>query len=152
MNKERMQIIVDRIEANPACWKQSSWHCGTSHCLAGHAQIDSGANPDNNTVRRDARMWLDLSLSEANYLFAGTRTIEDFKAALTDSYDRAGYDRDVYDRAGYDRDGYNRAGYDRDGYNRAGYDRDVYDRAGYDRDGYDRDDLDKNNKPKPDSV
>ena len=37
----RLRAIVDRIKADPSCWDQSRWHCGTSHCIAGHAQLDA---------------------------------------------------------------------------------------------------------------
>src|SRR3990167_6733018 len=29
--------ILDRIEANPKCFDMADWHCGTTHCRAGHA-------------------------------------------------------------------------------------------------------------------
>ena len=29
--------ILARIEANPACFDMRNWHCGTTHCRAGHA-------------------------------------------------------------------------------------------------------------------
>ena len=29
--------ILARIEANPACFDMRTWHCGTTHCRAGHA-------------------------------------------------------------------------------------------------------------------
>lgn len=95
MNKENYKKVLDLIEANPECWKQTSWHCRTQHCFAGHAQILSGKMANDDTVRRDARIFLDLSKPEADYFFAGERTLEDF---------RAGYDRAGYKSAGYDRD------------------------------------------------
>jgi hypothetical protein len=134
MNRENYRKVLDQIEAHPETWNQSFWHCGTTHCFAGWAQILSGKPADDGTVRRDARIYLDLSLIEADYLFAPQRTLDDL---------RDGYNRDGYNRAGLDRDGYNRAGYNRDGYNRDGLDRDGLDRAGYDRDG-----LDIDNHPK----
>jgi hypothetical protein len=159
MNLANWKLVIDQIKANPSCWKQSSWHCGTSHCFGGWAQILSGKPADENTVRRDARVFLEISRTDADYYFSGDRIIEDFEWPLTDEakdndgYDRAGYNRDGYDRAGYDRAGYDRAGYDRAGYDCAGYDRagydcDGYDCDGYSRDGYDSDGLDANNKPK----
>jgi hypothetical protein len=158
MNIERHNAIIARIEADPSCWKQSSWHCGTSHCYGGWAQIESGKPANDSTARGDAREWLDLNRYEAEYAFAGNRTLAELKALPERfnlaGYDRAGYNRDGYDRdgrdrAGYDRDGFDRYGLDRDGRDRAGYDLDGRDRAGYDRAGYDRDGLDKNNKRKP---
>jgi len=163
-NRENFERVLNHIKAHPETWKQSKWHCGTSHCFAGHAQIMAGNAPNNKTVRRDARIFLGLTRYEADRMFASSRSIADFEAFLSDGYnraghDRAGYDRDGYNRADYDRAGYNRAGYDRagydrdgynrDGYDRAGYNRAGYDRAGYNRDGYDRDGLDCDNAPRP---
>jgi hypothetical protein len=142
-NAANFAKVLEKIESCPAEWKQDSWHCGTKHCFAGWAQVLANKPVSNETVRRDARQFLGLTMAEADYLFAGHRTLEDFK-----SYNRAGYNRAGYDRAGYNRAGYDRDGYNRDGYNRAGYNRDGYDRDGYDRDGYDRDGLDRNNQPK----
>jgi hypothetical protein len=137
MNVANYKRVLDKIKGDPDSWKQSSWHCGTQHCFFGHAQIEAGKFANDWTVRRDARLFLQLGYADANYLSATERTIADFEEFI--EHDRAGYDRDGYDRDGYNRDGYDRAGYDRDGYNRAGYNRDGYDRDGYNRAGYDRD-------------
>jgi hypothetical protein len=177
MNKENVKKVLDAIKANPESWDQTQWHCGSSHCFAGHAQLMSGNPQDSRTTRRDARAFLDMSRVDADWAFAGHRTLDELKELLSDGYDRDGYDRDGYDRDGYDRDGYdrdsynhdgydhdgydhdgydrdgldrdgyNRDGYNRDGYNRDGLDRDGYNRDGYDRDGLDRDGLDRNNRP-----
>ena len=128
MNRDTFQKVLDKISGDPSCWNQHDWHCGTQHCFGGWAQILSGKEVDPKTARRDARKFLQLSSKEADYLFAGHRTLEDFQDFI--ERDRAGYDRAGYDRAGYDRDGYDRAGYDRDGYDRAEYNRAGYDRAG----------------------
>lgn len=84
MNIERMQTIIDRIKANPACWNQNIYHneCNTAHCLAGHAQIDSGKLPIKIDAMEDARTWLKLSSTEANYLFGSQRTLADFEDFL----------------------------------------------------------------------
>jgi hypothetical protein len=137
MNIELHNKIIAKITANPECWNQESWHCGTSHCYGGHAQIMSGNPANDTTVRRDARIALDLSGPEADYAFAGSRTLEELKE-LPEWINRDGYDQYGFNWAGYDQYGFNRDGFNRAGYNRAGYNR-----AGYDRDG-----LDKNNKPK----
>ena len=153
MNKANYRRVLDQIEQHPDTWDQSQWHCGSTHCFAGWAQLLSGMPANDETTRRDARIYLDISIHEADYFFSPHRTISE----LRDGYTRAGYDRDGYDRAGYTRDGldragYNRAGYDRAGYDWAGYNRDGLDRAGYNRAGYnlagyDRDGLDKHNRP-----
>jgi hypothetical protein len=155
MNKENFQKVIDEIEKNPDSFDQKNWHCGTKHCFAGHAQILGGFTINPKTTRRDARIFLDVSKNEADWLFNPSRTLDDFKNFLNgcygydrDGYNCYGYDRDGYNCYGYNRDGYNRDGYDHDGYNRDGYNRDGHNRDGYNRDGYDYDGLDKNNKPK----
>ena len=105
MNKEHYKKVLDQITQHPETWNQARWHCGSSHCLAGWAKVLSGKPANDDTVRRDARIYLDLSLSEAEWLFATHRTLSD----LTD------YDLDGYDLCGYNRAGYNCDGYDRDG-------------------------------------
>jgi hypothetical protein len=148
MNKEHFADILNTIEANPSCWDQARWHCGSSHCFAGWAQLKSGKPAVVSFVRRDAREWLDISKVDADWLFAVDRTIDDFKWFLTSE----GFDCEGYDCNGYDRNGYARNGYDRYGYDRNGYALDGYDRNGYDRNGYDFDGLDKNNKSRSDQA
>ena len=70
MNKENFQKVLDQITAHPETWDQTDWHCGTTHCFAGWAQLLSGQPENVETVRRDARMFLDLSYAEADFLFA----------------------------------------------------------------------------------
>ena len=134
MNKERLQAIIDRIEADPK-----------SRCLGPKlneisietlAQIDSGCQLNILNARRDARIWLDLSNKQADHLLCKLRTLAEIKDFVEE-----------YDCDGYNRDGYGRWGYDCDGYDCGGYDR-----GGYDRDGYDQDGLDKHNKPKVEQV
>jgi hypothetical protein len=143
--KALMVAVVNQILDKPACWNQSAWHCGTSHCFGGWAQVLGGKPADEMTVQKDAREMLELDAGEAEWLFAGYRLLPELhgfvaaKLAGEDYWSRAGYNRDGYNRDGYNRDGYNRAGYDRAGYDRAGYDRAGYNRAGYNRAGYDRD-------------
>jgi hypothetical protein len=113
MNLERFKIIVNRIKDNPSCWNQKVWHCGSAHCIAGHAQIDSGKAADGATARRDAIEWLDLSEQEANCLFAAHRTIKDFETVIARGsiYDADGYDLDDCDCEGYNKRGYDPFGY-----------------------------------------
>lgn len=133
-NLGNCKLVLDQIEKHPETWIQEKWHCGSSHCFAGWAQILSGNNANDDTVRRDARIFLGLSYIEAQYYFDSRRRLEELKTVLEDFYDQAGCKRYGYNRAGYDKAGYDHAGYDRAGYNRAGYD---------------RDDLDINNNLKP---
>lgn len=102
MNTINYQKVLDQITQHPETWDQYTWHCGTTHCFAGWAQILSGQPACETTVRRDARIYLDLNLTEANYLFSRHRTLTDLTNAL------AGYDRDGYNRDGYDCDGLDR--------------------------------------------
>src|SRR5215469_18928586 len=115
MNTTNFKKVLGHIKASQSCWKQDDWHCGTSHCFGGWAQILSGKPANNATVRRDARVFLELTAHQADYCFAGQRRLVDFEEmlAVPDGYNWAGRDRDGYDRDGYDRDGYDRDGLDK---------------------------------------
>ena len=39
VNIELLQKTLDTIKANPEHWNQEQWHCGTSHCFAGFAEL-----------------------------------------------------------------------------------------------------------------
>lgn len=39
VNVELLQKTLDAIKANPQHWNQQFWHCGTSHCFAGFAEL-----------------------------------------------------------------------------------------------------------------
>ena len=80
MNTERYLAILDRIKKDPSCHKQDWWHCGTAHCFAGHAQIDSGLPINDTTCATDASDWLGISPAFAVWLFASNRTVADFEA------------------------------------------------------------------------
>ena len=125
-NRERHDAVMAKIDADPACWDQKSWHCETAHCYAGHAQIMAGKRPDDDAVRRDARQWLGLTRAQADYLFSGFRTLAEL---------RYGVDAEGRTAGGHDRDGFGRDGFDRDGFDRDGFGRDGFDRDGLDRDG-----------------
>lgn len=36
---ERRVMVLRWIEAHPEHWNQEAWHCGTSHCYAGVAEM-----------------------------------------------------------------------------------------------------------------
>lgn len=84
MNIPRLSDIVSRIEANPEVWDQRVWHsrCGTAHCVAGHAQIDSGEPENPKKAYEDGLEWLELTEDEAEWLFNDSRTIADFRRVL----------------------------------------------------------------------
>lgn len=39
-NKTRLLRILKTIKSNPKHWNQENWHCGTSHCFAGFAELE----------------------------------------------------------------------------------------------------------------
>ena len=94
-----LATAVNRILAHPETWDQRHWHCGTTHCVAGHCQI-IGLGHENESAGSEARELLGISASDANWLFDARRTLPEihgFAAALLDGdagYDRAGYNRD----------------------------------------------------------
>ena len=157
-NLDNCKLVLAQIENHPETWDQKDWHCQTAHCFAGWAQILSGKRENNITVRRDARIFLGLSLREANYYFSSSRTLEELKTVLENFYNQDGFDRGGFDRHGFDQNGFDGNGFDgngfgRDGFGRKGFNRDGFDRKGFNRDGFDRygfdrDGLDINNKPK----
>lgn len=79
MRQDRLLEIVGRIYQNPSCWDQDVYHswCGTRHCIAGHAQIDSGNVPNVTFTYVDAKAYLDLSLEQANFLCYSEFTIDE---------------------------------------------------------------------------
>ncbi len=146
LNKRLLSQVVNQLVAHPETHNQSSWHCGTSHCVGGWSQVFAHGTevhkyPEDSHT--DATALLGLSLADAVWLFDSRRTISEIHNFATMRI--ADTDRDVYgrDACGYDRDGYDRSGRDRDGYGRYvygyGYDKDGYDRSGHDRSGHDRD-------------
>jgi len=147
MNKTHFKKILNKIKADPDNWNQETWHCGTKHCIAGHAQIEMGRfdtdsqledtlensetrahafYKNENTVKNDAREYLQMSYNHSKWLFSGIRTIEDFD----EYYKRNGLVLD---------DGFNIDGFDKKGFNRAGYNKNGFDKSGLDRDGFNKD-------------
>lgn len=94
MNIENHNKIIAKIEADPSCWNQKKWHCGTTHCYAGHAQIEAGQAPGGD-VRRDARTFLDLNSWQADYAFCINRSLKELKR-LPEYF--AGLDNAYFDR------------------------------------------------------
>lgn len=91
MNTARLQAIIDRIKAEPKCWDQQSYHCGTAHCIAGHAQIDMRGVHWASTApytlewafktdpHMEGRAWLELTDDQAAYLFKSWRTLPEIE-------------------------------------------------------------------------
>ena len=117
MNAENFVRVLNWIKSNPEHWDQAHWHCSTVNRFGGLVQIMSGKQFSANVVRRNARVFLDVSMSEADYLFSKDRTIGDFERFLSNRVD---LDRDGFDRAGFDREGFDRTGFDHHGFDRDG--------------------------------
>ena len=85
MNKERLQAIIKRIEADLDGWDQKFWDSANTPRLAFFAQIDAGLELHIFNARRDARIWLDLSNKQADYLLSNLRTVVEIKRFLKQS-------------------------------------------------------------------
>jgi hypothetical protein len=62
MNLKLLRKIVKHIKANPDTWRQSAWHCGTSHCVAGFAELDAAGYSLGSAAfnsKLDAKRWWD---------------------------------------------------------------------------------------------
>ncbi|MDE2000043.1 MAG: hypothetical protein KGI52_14085, partial [Burkholderiales bacterium] len=81
-NIERIRAILEHLEAHRETWYQARWHCGTTHCFAGHAQIAAGKAPDDDTASADAREWLSLTRAEADWYFSPNRTLSELRTLL----------------------------------------------------------------------
>lgn len=101
-NKERLYQVLDAIKANPNHWNQEDWHCGTSHCFAGFAQLIKHAIPISSDVKDadytgsgeveylvgdkeltdplyEAEKWLELNHYQSKELFSVGNTLEDLE-------------------------------------------------------------------------
>ena len=116
MNIKNFKLVLNKIIDCPESWNQKEWHCDSSHCFFGWAQILAGKRENNKTVQSDARSFLGLNKQEAEYISHIDRKIEDFENFLQFYEENPdGYGSDNYNYIGCDRDGYNRNGYDEDG-------------------------------------
>lgn len=107
-----MVAVMNQIIEHPETWDQKQWHCGTSHCFFGHAQIMGGRKQNDINAFNDGKELLGLGNADADWLSRGHRTLPEIYQFVKTWIDR---DADGYDCYGYNRDGYNRDGYDRDG-------------------------------------
>jgi len=121
MNKHNFKLVLDTIKANPESWDQTQWHCGTTHCFAGHAQILAGYTCTQSLagdrqavikVVKDAEKFLGVTEKEGYWLFMSRRKMEDFEKFLA-TYDDYQY---VIGTSGIV-ESVNKHGYGRDGYN-----------------------------------
>lgn len=94
MNKRRFIRVLEAIEANPEHWNQNHWHCGTSHCFAGFAELQKfglKSSLSEDEVRGilvhralfstflTAQYYLGLDSDQASWLFSSARTLDDFR-------------------------------------------------------------------------
>lgn len=103
-----LAAAVNHIIQHPETWDQYYWHCGSTHCIAGHCEILGTGGQTPNPGPAVAAM-IGISRRDANWLFDGSRTLVEihrFAGELMDGYDRDGFSRSGYDRAGYDRAGH----------------------------------------------
>lgn len=82
---ELLDAAIRVIKEHPEHWNQETWHCGTSHCIAGHIQLIVKGLPYNHRIgytptgstSQIARDALGISLRDAELLFSSTNTLED---------------------------------------------------------------------------
>ena len=98
VNVELLQKTLDTIKAKPQHWDQTKWHCGTSHCFAGFAELIAhkvSIDTDEEVLKDDLRFFsprfddwstsehatelLGISDDDAETLFASYRTLEDLE-------------------------------------------------------------------------
>ena len=83
-NAERLQRVLTYIEEHPDQWNQAHWHCGSSHCFCGTAQILAGHAPGSGRIFDQVCKWLGLSDSEFDVLAATGNTLEDLRRHVGD--------------------------------------------------------------------
>lgn len=87
IGQQRLLEIVGRITQRPEIWNQSSAHCGSAHCVFGHAQIARHLAIgivecyDHLTpfAYLDGMDWLQLTAAEANYIYSSYRSLEELQ-------------------------------------------------------------------------
>jgi hypothetical protein len=86
MNVELYKLILDQINTDPYSWKQQDWHspCGTSHCVAGWAEyLTTGESINIAKTESIARKALDLTSTQAEYLFSPVRDLGELNRVLS---------------------------------------------------------------------
>lgn len=75
MNREHLRILAHELRADPESYDQAHYRnftaCGTTCCIAGHAQILSRGRFNLGDVADDARAWLGLGQEQSWVLFSG---------------------------------------------------------------------------------
>jgi len=105
VNAELLQKTLDTIKANPEHWYQKNWHCNSSHCFAGFAELLSFGLPiylNVAALKEDKRLYdpvncrvdfnwntkgnateaLGLTEEDATLLFAGGNLLEDLESMV----------------------------------------------------------------------
>jgi len=105
VNVELLEKTLETIKANPEHWNQKNWHCGSSHCFAGFAELLSFGLPINSevdTLKEDKRLYepvnrrvgfnwftkgnateaLGLTEEDATLLFAGGNLLEELESMV----------------------------------------------------------------------
>lgn len=86
VNIELLDKALKIIREHPEHWNQRHWHCGTSHCLAGHVQIivqgfpydiEEGNVNNHWDAYYDARDSLAIDKHSADVLFNAHNTLDD---------------------------------------------------------------------------
>ena len=124
--------VVNHILDNPDLWDQYEWHCGTTHCFAGHVQIMGGRAENAKKCFNDLIELLGVCEEDADWLTNSRRPLSDLHAYVKSYVNGTPY----FDRYGYDPHGYDRHNRYQEGYDCYGYDRNGYDRRGYNQEGY----------------
>lgn len=98
VNVGLLQKTLDTIKANPQHWNQKTWHCGTSHCFAGFAELIANNIPietsseDLVAIRHTkllpygtgsyAEKLLGISDDDGEALFHGHNTLEELECMV----------------------------------------------------------------------
>jgi hypothetical protein len=97
LRNKRLLKTLEMVKANPDHWDQKHWHCGTSHCFAGFANLLQFELPaethedelEDINPRLDewsvgsATQWLGLTDYEARLLFSSTNRLEDLERIIS---------------------------------------------------------------------
>lgn len=112
-NQANLEATLAAIEANPDHWNQTAWHCGTSHCFAGFAEmLRLQMNPTDEMPKGHGclvdslatRDWLELTRSQWEWACSPMNTLDELRRVVKegvpdepdDDYDYDD-DYDLYD-------------------------------------------------------
>ena len=90
INKELLQLTLQKIKDNPQHWNQGHWHCGTTHCFAGFVEClllgipfdeeqEEESGLDSELTEPRAIRALGISYLDADVLFYANNTLEDLE-------------------------------------------------------------------------